>query len=72
MDDLDSEWRRKGATLSDKTAQEEFGLTREESSGQSARGGCIASSSPCTETPGFGFFGEKWKRSSRKSMAPTT
>ena len=30
MDDLDSEWRRKGATLSDKTAQEEFGLTREE------------------------------------------
>jgi hypothetical protein len=30
MDDLDSEWRRKGATLSDKTAQEEFGLTWEE------------------------------------------
>ena len=30
MGDLDSEWRRKGATLSDKTAQEEFGLTREE------------------------------------------
>jgi hypothetical protein len=29
MDDLDSEWRRKGATLSDKTAQEEFGPTRE-------------------------------------------
>jgi hypothetical protein len=30
MDDLDSEWRRKGATLSDKTAREEFGLTQEE------------------------------------------
>jgi hypothetical protein len=30
MDDLDSEWRRKGASLSDKTAQEEFGLTWEE------------------------------------------
>jgi hypothetical protein len=30
MDDLDSEWRRKGATLSHKTAQEEFGLTWEE------------------------------------------
>src|SRR6266568_5148355 len=30
MDDLDSEWRRKGATLSEKTAQEELGLTREE------------------------------------------
>ena len=30
MDDLDSEWRRKGATLSHKTAQEEFGLTWED------------------------------------------
>jgi len=30
MDDVDSEWRRKGATLSDKTAQEEFALTWEE------------------------------------------
>jgi hypothetical protein len=30
MGDLDSEWRRKGATLSDKTAQEEFGLTWEQ------------------------------------------
>ena len=30
MDDPDSEWRRKGATLSHKTAQKEFGLTWEE------------------------------------------
>ena len=30
MDDLDSEWLRKGATLSDKTAREEFGLTQDE------------------------------------------
>jgi hypothetical protein len=30
MDDLESEWRRKGATLSHKTAQEEFGLTWED------------------------------------------
>jgi hypothetical protein len=30
MDDLESEWRRKGATLGHKTAQEEFGLTWEE------------------------------------------
>jgi len=30
MDDLDSEWRRKGATLSDKTARQEFGLTQGE------------------------------------------
>lgn len=30
MDDLDSEWRRKGATLSDKTVREDFGLTQDE------------------------------------------
>ena len=30
MDDLDSEWQIKGATLSHKTAQEEYGLTWEE------------------------------------------
>jgi hypothetical protein len=30
MDDLDSEWTVKGATLSDKSAREEFGLTEDE------------------------------------------
>lgn len=30
MDDLESEWQRKGATLSDKTARKELGLTQEE------------------------------------------
>ena len=30
MDDLDSEWQRKGATLSDKTAGKEYGLTQVE------------------------------------------
>jgi hypothetical protein len=30
MDDLESDWQRKGATLSDKTAREEFGLKQEE------------------------------------------
>jgi len=30
MDDLDSEWQRKGATLSDKTAQKELGVTWDE------------------------------------------
>jgi len=30
MDDLDSEWQRKGATLSDKTARTEYGLTQAE------------------------------------------
>jgi hypothetical protein len=30
MNDLNSEWQRKGATLSDKTARKEFGLTQDE------------------------------------------
>ncbi len=30
MDGLDSEWQRKGATLSDKTARTEYGLTQAE------------------------------------------
>ncbi|MBI5477330.1 MAG: hypothetical protein HY906_00655 [Deltaproteobacteria bacterium] len=30
MDDLEDEWLRKGATLSDKTAREELGLTQDE------------------------------------------
>lgn len=30
MDDQDSDWQRKGGTLSDKTARKEFGLTQDE------------------------------------------
>jgi predicted nuclease with TOPRIM domain len=30
MNDLNSEWQSKGATLSDKTARKEFGLTQDE------------------------------------------
>lgn len=30
MDDPNSEWQRKGATLSDKTTREEYGLTQDE------------------------------------------
>ena len=30
MDNSDPDWQRKGATLSDKTAREEFGLTQDE------------------------------------------
>ncbi len=30
MGDLDPQWHRKGATLSDKTARKEFGLTQDE------------------------------------------
>ena len=29
MDEMDSEWQRKGATLSDKTTREDFGLTQD-------------------------------------------
>jgi hypothetical protein len=30
MDDLSSEWQRKGATLSDKTARNEYGLSQDQ------------------------------------------
>jgi hypothetical protein len=30
VEDVEAQWRRKGATLSDKTARAEFGLTQEE------------------------------------------
>ena len=30
MDDLNSEWQRKGGTLSDKSARKEFGLTQDQ------------------------------------------
>ena len=30
MDEWESEWHRKGATLSDKTAREEYGLTQDD------------------------------------------
>ncbi len=30
MNDLESEWQRTGATLSDKTARQEYGLTQDE------------------------------------------
>jgi len=30
MGDLEQQWRRKGATLSDKTARKEYGLSQDE------------------------------------------
>jgi hypothetical protein len=30
MNELDSEWKRKGATLSDKSSRQEYGLTQDE------------------------------------------
>ncbi len=30
MDDIDSDWQRKGATISHRTAQKEYGLTEAE------------------------------------------
>ena len=68
MDDLGSEWRRKGGTLSHKTAQEEFGLAWDEIV-RAIRAGKLH----CQQqsTLGFGFSGQRWKPSSGKSMAPT-
>jgi hypothetical protein len=63
MDDPDSEWRRKGATLSHKTTQEEFGLTWEEIV-RAIRGGKLQyrEGSICgNPRPGCGFSGERWR-----------
>jgi hypothetical protein len=47
------EWRRKGATLSDKTACREFGLTRDEIyDAIGARARCNTARPPCTGTRG--------------------
>jgi hypothetical protein len=61
MDELDSEWRRKGATLSDKTAREEFGLTQDEIIRAIRLARSTTGKAPCTGTLGCGFSGERWK-----------
>ena len=62
MGDLDSDWQRKGATLSDKTAREEFGLTQTRSFVQSVLASSTIGKDRCTGTPGYGFSDERWKR----------
>ena len=71
MDDWESEWQRKGATLSDKTAREEFGLTQDDIVRQSGLERSTTGEAPCTETPGCGFSGEKWKLLSSRSTGTT-
>ncbi len=61
MDDLDSEWRRKGATLSHKTAQEEFGLTWEKIV-QAIRAGKLHYQEQS-------MHGNPWLRNSRRSRS---
>ena len=72
MDDLDSEWRRKGATLSHKTAQEEFGLTWEEIVRAIRAGKLQCREHSMHGNPGFDSSGARWKRWFGKGMAPTT
>jgi hypothetical protein len=60
MNDLEAEWSRKGATLSDKTAQKEFGLTRDEII-RAIRSGALH----CRE---MSNFGNPWFRLLRREV----
>jgi len=46
------EWQRKGATLSDKTARQEFGLTGTRSTARSMRARCSTAKPICKGTRG--------------------
>ena len=46
MDELASEWQRTGATLSDKTARKEFGLTQDEIAQATTTGRTRSSGTP--------------------------
>ena len=48
----DDEWQRKGATLSDKTARQEFGLTQDETYDAIEAGRCSTAKPICTGTRG--------------------
>jgi hypothetical protein len=69
---LDSEWRRKGATLSDKTARKEFGLTLDEIVRAIRADMLHHREGSMYGNPGYGFFGERWKDSSGRSTGITT
>ena len=60
MDELDSEWQRKGATLSDKTAREEFGLTQDEIF-RAIRGGAL-------QYREHSMYGNPWLRLLRREV----
>ena len=68
MDDLDSEWQRKGATLSDKTAREEFGLTQDEIVRAIRAGKLQYREGSIYGNPRLRLFsGERWRRWSRRN-----
>jgi hypothetical protein len=69
MDDLDGEWQHKGATFSDKTAREEFGLTQDEIVRAIRAGKLQYREGSMYGNPGCAFSGEKWKRSSGRTTA---
>ena len=60
MEDLDSHWQGKGATLSDKTARKEFGLTQEEIIG-AIRAGKL-------QYREMSIYGNPWLRLLRKEV----
>jgi len=60
MDKFESEWQRKGATLSDKTAREEFGLTQDEIIG-AIRAGTL-------QYRGGSMHGNPWLRLLRREV----
>jgi hypothetical protein len=62
MDNSDPGWQRKGATLSDKTARVEFGLTQDEIS-QAIRAGMLH----CREGS---MYGNPWLRLLRQEAGP--
>ena len=72
MDELDSEWQRKGATLSDKTAREEFGLTQDEIVRAIRARTLHYREGSMYGNPGCGFFGERLRRWSRRNTGTTT
>ena len=72
MEDLESEWTRKGATLSDKTAREEFGLAQDEIIRAIRAGKLHYREGSMYGNPGCGFSGKKWRRWSGRSTGTST
>ena len=65
----DAIWTRKGATLSDKSARQEFGLTQEEIYAAIRAGKLRYREQTCTATRGSGCCGTKSRPWSRKRAA---
>ena len=72
MSDWDDEWRLKGATLSDKTACEEFGLTREEIFRAVKAGELQGREASIHGNPWLGCSDGRLRRSSRRSAVAVT